>query len=143
VDRWSGQIKEVRNPAKFSKGEIFATWIWPLHTGEALGAKGRFIWFLSGLSVFVLYISGLLRWLCRTGWVRDREVNYSALMPLLRRLRKGNYRLIYEAYLLIRLFAKKAKTLKPHIRIAYDILLKWIKQLQVVLLNKHKRFGKK
>ncbi|MCX7106744.1 MAG: PepSY-associated TM helix domain-containing protein [Methylococcales bacterium] len=143
VDRWSGQIKEVRNPAKFSKGEIFATWIWPLHTGEALGAKGRFIWFLSGLSVFVLYISGLLRWLCRTGWVRDREVNYSALIPLLRRLRKGNYRLIYEAYLLIRLFAKKAKTLTPHIRIAYDMLLKWIKQLQVVLLNKHKRFGKK
>jgi len=50
VDRWSGQIKEVRNPAKFSKGEVFATWMWPLHTGEALGTKGRFVWFLAGLT---------------------------------------------------------------------------------------------
>lgn len=54
VDRWSGHIKEVRNPANFSTGETVATWIWPLHTGEVLGAKGRFLWFRAGQSVFVL-----------------------------------------------------------------------------------------
>ncbi|MEQ1531308.1 MAG: PepSY-associated TM helix domain-containing protein, partial [Methylococcales bacterium] len=46
VDRWSGQIKEVRNTAKFSSAEAFSTWIWPVHTGEALGGAGRFAWFL-------------------------------------------------------------------------------------------------
>ena len=143
VDRWSGQIKEVRNPAKFSKGEIFATWIWPLHTGEALGAKGRFIWFLSGLSLFVLYVSGLLRWLCRNGKVRDRDVNFAALLPLLHRLRKGVYRLIFETYLLSRLLVNKASDFTPYIKIGYAMLLKGFRQILVFLRNNQKRLGKK
>ena len=130
VDRWSGQIKEVRNPAKFSTGEVFATWIWPLHTGEALGATGRFVWFLSGLSLFVLYVSGLLRWLCRSGKVRDREVNFAALIPLLYRMRKLLYRLIFEAYLLIRLLAQKTRQCTPTIRKGYDMLCSMKKVLQ-------------
>lgn len=71
VDRWSGHIKEVRDPLGFSLGERMSTWIWPLHTGEALGPKGRLFWFVCGQSLFWLYVTGLLRWLCRKGWVRN------------------------------------------------------------------------
>jgi hypothetical protein len=105
----------VRNPVKFSKGEIFATWIWPLHTGEALGAAGRFIWFLAGLSLFILYVSGLLRWLCRSGKVRDREVNFAAMRPLLYRMKEIICRAGLGLFHLIRLLVKKAKQYVPHI----------------------------
>ncbi len=83
VDRWSGQIKEVRNPNNFSSSEVFTTWAWPLHTGESLNAKGRLAWFFSGISLFVLYVSGLLRWLCKIGKVKDRAVNLAVIKPIL------------------------------------------------------------
>jgi uncharacterized iron-regulated membrane protein len=142
VDRWSGQIKEVRNPAKFSKGEIFATWICPLHTGEALGATGRFAWFLAGLSLFVLYVSGLLRWLCRSSKVRDREVNFAALRPSLYRIKEIIYRAGLGLFHLIRLLAKKAKQYAPYIRIGYVLLLQWINRIRLMMTNRQKRIGK-
>ena len=142
VDRWSGQIKEVRNPAKFSKGEIFATWIWPLHTGEALGATGRFVWFLAGLSLFVLYVSGLLRWLCRSGKVRDREVNFAALRPLLYRSKEIIYRAGLGLFLLIRLLVQKAKQCAPYIMMGYVILLQWVSRIRLYVMNRQKRIGK-
>ena len=114
-----------------------------MHTGEALGAKGRFIWFLSGLSLFLLYGSGLLRWLCRTGKVRDRDVNFAALLPLLHQLRKGVYRLIFEAYLLSRLLVNKASDFTPYIKIGYGMLLKGFRRILVFLRNNQKRLGKK
>lgn len=79
VDRYSGQIREVRNPARFSSGETALTWLWPLHTGEALGLWGRFMWFLAGLSPLVLYVTGILRWLVRRGLVRDFAVDFSGV----------------------------------------------------------------
>ncbi len=53
-----------------------------MHTGEAFGATGRFLWFVAGIGLFVLYVSGLLHWLHRRGMVKDREVDFSALRPL-------------------------------------------------------------
>lgn len=85
VDRWSGQIREVRDPSRFGVGERMVTWIWPVHTGEAFGATGRFIWFLSGIGLFVLYATGLLRWLHRQGRVSDRDVDVAAMRPMLYR----------------------------------------------------------
>ncbi|MDO8938806.1 MAG: PepSY-associated TM helix domain-containing protein [Methylicorpusculum sp.] len=79
IDRWSGHIKEVRDPAKFSTGEKLMAWMWPVHTGEALGASGRFIWFLSGISLVLLYVSGVMRWLHRHGWISDQALNFSKL----------------------------------------------------------------
>ncbi|MDD1627659.1 MAG: PepSY domain-containing protein [Methylococcaceae bacterium] len=142
VDRWSGQIKEVRNPGKFSKSEIFATWIWPLHTGEALGTTGRFIWFLAGLSLFMLYISGLLRWLCRSRKIRDREVNFAALRPVLYQIREIIYRTISGIFLLIRLLAKKAKRCAPYLMAGYTILLKWAKRICLPVIHRQKRIDK-
>lgn len=85
VDRWSGQIKEVRNPEKFSTGEALLSAIYPIHSGEGLGSFGRFIWFLSGLALFFLYVSGVLYWLYKRGKVKDRAVNFAALRPLAQR----------------------------------------------------------
>jgi uncharacterized iron-regulated membrane protein len=83
VDRWSGQVKEVRDPYRFSTGETMLTWVWPLHTAEALGAKGRLLWFVSGFGLAFLYISGLLRWLLRRGVIQDRIINWAAMTALM------------------------------------------------------------
>jgi uncharacterized iron-regulated membrane protein len=143
VDRWSGQIKEVRNPDRFSTGETFATWIWPLHTGEALGATGRLAWFLAGLSLFVLYVSGLLRWLCRIGRLKDREVNFRALRPLLYRMQALLYRAGLAGFDRVRLLRQKAKHHAPHIKAGYAALWQWSKRLCRMMINRQKRIGKK
>lgn len=79
VDQYSGQIREVRNPVRFSPSENLLTALWPLHTGELLGGWGRLAWFLSGLMLPVLYVTGLTRWLIGTGWLRDRLIDYTPL----------------------------------------------------------------
>ena len=79
VDQYRGQIREVRNPARFGPGETLLTAIWPLHTGELLGAWGRLAWFCAGLMLPVLYITGLTRWLIGKGWLRDRLIDYTPL----------------------------------------------------------------
>ncbi|MDD2723111.1 MAG: PepSY-associated TM helix domain-containing protein [Methylovulum sp.] len=79
IDRWSGQIKSVRDPGLFSSGERLMTWMWPLHTGEALGEMGRFAWFIAGLCPAYFYVSGLLHWLHKRGVVRDRPVRWDWL----------------------------------------------------------------
>jgi uncharacterized iron-regulated membrane protein len=104
IDRWSGHILEVRDPAQFSAGQTVATWIWPLHSGEALGASGRLFWFLSGQALFFLYLSGLFRWLCRRGIIQDRAVDLTPLraaicriLPIIRRLSSLFWRLIMKS----------------------------------------------
>lgn len=77
VDRWSGQIRAVNNPRQFSTGQIFTTWQWPLHTGEAFGETGRFFWFIAGLTPMMLWISGLLRWLHRKHFIKDRSIDFA------------------------------------------------------------------
>ena len=47
-------------------------WLWSLHTGEALGTLGRLVWFLAGLSLCFLYVTGVLDWLYRHGKIQDR-----------------------------------------------------------------------
>lgn len=74
IDPHSGQIREVRNALRFGPGETALTAIWPLHTGELLGGWGRFAWFLAGLALPILYVTGLLRWLIARGSVPDRPV---------------------------------------------------------------------
>lgn len=77
VDRWSGQIRDVRNPVKFTAGQIFASWMWPVHTGEAFGETGRRLWFITGLMPLLLYIGGVYHWLYRRGVVKDRPLKFS------------------------------------------------------------------
>lgn len=79
IDQYSGQIREVRNAARFSRGETLITTLWPLHTGEMLGGWGRLAWFLAGLMLPVLYVSGLVRWLIGRGMVKDVPIDFSVL----------------------------------------------------------------
>ncbi|MBD9362525.1 PepSY-associated TM helix domain-containing protein [Methylomonas fluvii] len=105
VDRWSGQIRDVQNPSQFSAGQTFTTWLWPLHTGEALGASGRLLWFLVGLTPTFLFLSGLVHWLYRHGMVADREVNLkrvaaavtTACMTALKYAAKAIFRVVIPA----------------------------------------------
>jgi uncharacterized iron-regulated membrane protein len=92
IDQYSGQIREVRNPARFTVAQTALTWLWPVHTGEALGGWGQVGWFLAGLILPLLYVTGLTRWLIGRGAIRDAAVDFSVLQAaLLRRaaLTKG------------------------------------------------------
>jgi uncharacterized iron-regulated membrane protein len=139
VDRWSGQVKEVRDPSGFTPGQTFATWIWPVHTGEAFGATVRFIWFLTGVGLFVLYVSGLLRWLHRRGKVKDRDVNFAALRPLYYRLQEQGYRAGVVFFRLADSLLQKAKRYVPQVIKGCATLLQW---LRVELMSRQKRLGK-
>lgn len=140
VDRWSGQIKEVRDPSGFTQGEIFTTWIWPMHTGEAFGGTGRLLWFLAGMALFVLYVSGLLHWLHRCGKIKDREVNFSELRPLFYRLQEVIYRISLMLFRLSGLLLQWAKRYAPKVIKSCARLLQW---LHVMIINRQKRLGKK
>ena len=125
VDRWSGQIKEIRNPNQFTKGEVFTTWIWPLHTGEALGPSGRVLWFFSGISLFVLYVSGLLRYLCKKRIVRDRPINYTNLKQFGYQLSVSSKKAGASVF---NNSIKLLKKLLPHIRLICSKSLNFISQ---------------
>lgn len=79
IDRWSGQIRAVRNPNLFTAGQSFVTRLWPWHTGEAYGAMGRALWFFAGLVPLLLYATGLTQWLMQRGVVPDRIVDWSVV----------------------------------------------------------------
>lgn len=100
VDRWSGHILDLRSPARFSGGQSLAAAIWPLHTGEALGAAGRFLGLLAGLGLFLLYVGGVACWLFRRGWLQDRPVDFAALAGYLHRQGAASARLAWKTLLL-------------------------------------------
>jgi len=125
IDRWSGHIKEVRDPGTFSWGETLTTWMWPLHTGEAFGSTGRLLWFIAGLCPALLYAGGLLHWLHRQGVVEDRPVNFPALRPHVLRVSRLLYRTgLALLPVLIRLI-KKARQSAPFIKTKGLMLLRW------------------
>ena len=62
VDQYHGDILHIRNPRTMSAGDTFLLWQFPLHNGEAFGLPGRLVILLSGLSLPLLYITGLSIW---------------------------------------------------------------------------------
>ncbi|NBS17328.1 MAG: PepSY domain-containing protein [Gammaproteobacteria bacterium] len=79
VDQYSGQIREVRNALRFSIAETFLTAVWPVHTGEISGGWGHTLYFLSGLLLPLLYLSGLIRWLIGKEAIADRAMDLSPI----------------------------------------------------------------
>jgi uncharacterized iron-regulated membrane protein len=63
MDRYTGTILDVDDPASGTAGEVFTHWQWPLHSGHAFGMTGRILVFLTGLACPVLYVTGVIRWL--------------------------------------------------------------------------------
>ncbi len=139
VDRWSGQIREVRNPTGFSQGENFTAWIWPVHTGEAVGSTGRLLWFFAGIGLFFLYVTGLLRWLYRRGKVKDLEVDFAKLKPLFLSLQASGYHLIVKLFKLTVRVLREAKSQVPQMMRVCESLLQ---RLHAMIKNQQKRLGK-
>jgi uncharacterized iron-regulated membrane protein len=62
VDQYRGDILHIRNPRTMNAGDAFLLWQFPLHNGEAFGLLGRLVILLSGLSLPLLYVTGLFIW---------------------------------------------------------------------------------
>jgi uncharacterized iron-regulated membrane protein len=62
VDQYRGDILHRRDPRTMSAGDTFLLWQFPLHNGEAFGLPGRLVILLSGLSLPLLYVTGLCIW---------------------------------------------------------------------------------
>ncbi len=74
MDRYTGEILDVDDPAVGTAGEVFTQWQWPLHSGQALGLPGRILVFLSGLACPVLYVTGVIRWLQKRRAARHKNL---------------------------------------------------------------------
>ena len=121
VDRWSGQIRDVQNPSKFSAGQTFTTWLWPLHTGEAFGNGGRLLWFFIGLTPALLFLSGLLHWLYRHNLLTDRQIDWPRLTAS---ARTGSVKLAS------RFVRHASQVLKPLLSKALLVFRAWLARLQ-------------
>lgn len=62
IDPSNGKILAVQQPQTMSAGDTFINWMFPLHNGEAFGLLGRIVVFVTGISLALLYITGLLIW---------------------------------------------------------------------------------
>jgi uncharacterized iron-regulated membrane protein len=62
IDQYSGDILAAQDPRRFSAGETFFEWMYPLHSGEAFGDVGRAFILVFGIVPSVLYATGFIRW---------------------------------------------------------------------------------
>lgn len=62
MDRYTGEVLDIDDPADATAGEVFTHWQWSLHSGRALGMTGRVLVFLTGLTCPVLFVTGVIRW---------------------------------------------------------------------------------
>lgn len=58
-----GALLSDRHSTEGSAGDVFLAWQYPLHSGKAFGAIGRFIIFVSGIVLTVLCVTGIMIWL--------------------------------------------------------------------------------
>jgi uncharacterized iron-regulated membrane protein len=62
VDATSGDVIGIKLTATSSAGDLFLTWIFPLHTGTAFGLPGRIVIAVAGLVLVGLMATGLYVW---------------------------------------------------------------------------------
>lgn len=65
LDR-DGRVVDVRDPLRGPAGDRLLSWLFPLHSGEALGPVGRLAWTVFGLAPLLLFATGLWLWLRTT-----------------------------------------------------------------------------
>ena len=70
-----GQITAVHDPLSAPAGNRLLDWIFPLHSGEALGRAARLAWTLFGLVPTLLFGSGAWLW-----WRRQRPLKRGTRM---------------------------------------------------------------
>lgn len=62
IDQYSGKVLHVEDRSKFTAGETFLEWQYPLHSGEAFGNFGRAFIMAMGFVPLILYVTGFIRW---------------------------------------------------------------------------------
>ena len=61
----AGTLVDRRDPLRGPAGDRLIAWLFPLHSGEALGVVGRVAWSGLGLAPSLLFLTGLWLWLRR------------------------------------------------------------------------------
>ena len=65
IEQYRGDIVRMLGPHDATVADRFLGWLFPLHTGRALGLPGRILISVLGLLPTVLYVTGLFLWLGR------------------------------------------------------------------------------
>lgn len=63
IDRYAGILLNVEDADSGTAGDVFLQWQWYLHSGQVFGMPGRILVCAAGVAGFVLYITGLMRWM--------------------------------------------------------------------------------
>ncbi len=86
VDQWSGQIREVRNPAHFSTGQIIVSRLWSLHSADFFNDSVKFLWFIFGLSPSLLLASGFIHILVKNNLLHNHVFSSGIWQFMVRRI---------------------------------------------------------
>ncbi len=62
IDQYSGEILAVRDWYQRTTADTIFAWQFPLHNGEAFGLIGRWVVVATGLTLCVLYVTGVIMW---------------------------------------------------------------------------------
>ena len=65
--RADGSVVDRRDPLRGPAGDRLIAWLFPLHSGEALGLAGRIAWTVFGVAPALLFVTGTWLW-----WKRRR-----------------------------------------------------------------------
>ncbi len=74
LDQYSGKVLRVHDWNRFTGGETFLAWLFPLHNGEAFGLTGRWIVFIAGFVPLLLYVTALRMWWLKRQAHRRQQV---------------------------------------------------------------------
>jgi uncharacterized iron-regulated membrane protein len=73
IDQYSGDVLEVWDIRELPAGNVFLTWMFPLHNGDALGLPGRLLVFFSGLLMAGLFATGVYMWVKKSPLFASRR----------------------------------------------------------------------
>lgn len=79
VHPYTGEVVQLRRWPLASGGDQFLAWLFPLHSGEALGMTGRLLVFIGGGLPMLLLVTGIWRW--RRKAAKRAQLVESALAP--------------------------------------------------------------
>lgn len=61
-DATSGAVRNEIVPGQGTGGDILLQWMFPLHSGQAFGLKGRVLISLSGIALVIVTVTGVIIW---------------------------------------------------------------------------------
>jgi len=79
IDQNSGQIRDAMSPTNSARAQQLTDKLLALHSGEAFSSLGEAVWFLVGLSPFVLFVTGCYSYCIRKNWLNDKPFDFNAV----------------------------------------------------------------